>query len=177
MPGFISLADAKAQLRVTSSSEDALITSFINAASLQVEKRCGFVAGQRDETFTFDRFGRQLELRLRPVDLDTIEVVYLDPNGDEQSFTDIRVLEKDGTVRIVPAIRTCWPTTACTPGAIKVTANVGFEVIDDDGAAAAPENVKHAVRVCVARWYQDREQGPLPNAFFELLDDDRATRV
>ncbi|MDE8651887.1 head-tail connector protein, partial [Novosphingobium album (ex Liu et al. 2023)] len=177
MAGFISLADAKAQMRVDSSDEDATIQRLIDAASRHVERLSGYVAGQRSETFRFDVFGRQLELRLRPVDLESIEIRYLDASGAEQTFTDFRATEKHGTVRLVPAIGACWPSAACAVGAISVSAQVGF-ALDEDGAAPdTPDHVLHAVRICVASWFLDREEGPVPQTVIDLLDDDRARRV
>ena len=177
MAGFISLADAKAQLRVLHDSEDGLIQSLINAASKHVERLTGYVAGQREETFSFDRFARQLELRLRPVVADSIVLAYLDSAGAWQDFADLRVALHNGTTRVLPAIGARWPASACGPGVILVTADVGFVVSDTGEAEDVPDNIKHAVRVCVASWFQDRAEGPVPQAFHDLLDDDRARRV
>lgn len=178
MAGFIGLADARAQLRPDGIDDDPLIQSLIDAASAHVERLTGYVAATRvGEAFRFDRFGRQLELRLRPIDPDTIAVSYLDGNGDAKVFADIRVVEKNGTTRILPAIGFCWPEPVCAPGAVTVTATVGFGATDQDGAAAAPDNVKHAVRLLVGSWYDDREAGPVPAAVNGLLEDERARRV
>ncbi|MDE8651877.1 head-tail connector protein [Novosphingobium album (ex Liu et al. 2023)] len=177
MAGFISLADAKAQMRVRHAGEDALIQRLINAASRAAERHSGYVAGERQHTFQFDCFDRELELRLRPVKLDTIEIRYLDQNGQDQAFADFRAIEKHGTTRLLPAIGACWPPTIRAAGAIRVSATVGFEVNDAEGAINAPEHVLHAVRVCVAKWFNDREEGPLPPAFEQLLEDERLRRV
>lgn len=177
MAGFISLADAKAQMRVTHSAEDALIQRMIDAASRQVQRITGYVAGEREETFRFDSFDRQIELRLRPLDPATIVVSYLDPLGDEQEFTGFVTAEKNGTVRLVPAIGEAWPCTACVPSAVTITASVGFAYTEQDGAAGAPDDVKHAVRLCVASWYADREEGAMPPVALSLLDDERMRRV
>jgi hypothetical protein len=68
MPGFITLADAKAHLVVLDENDDGLIQDLVDAASKHAEARTGYVAEIREETFLFDRFKRHLELRLRPVD-------------------------------------------------------------------------------------------------------------
>jgi uncharacterized phiE125 gp8 family phage protein len=177
MAGFISLADAKAQMRVTEVAEDALIQRMIDAASRQVQRITGFIAEARTETFRFDNFDRQLELRLRPVAIDTISIKYLDEVGEWQEFTDVHAAEKNGTVRLAPALGGSWPSTACVPSAVEVTATVGFTNTPLDGAVDAPDDVKHAVRLCVASWYADREQGAFPQVALDLLDDDRMWRV
>lgn len=172
MAGFITLEDAKAHLRIDDGEDDTTIQSLIDAASRHVERMTGYVAEQREESFSFDFFGSQLELRLRPIATETIEVSYLDGNGEEQPFTDVRVIEKNGTVRVLPAIGSCWPGAACAGGAVSVTATVGFA-----DTAAAPDTIKHAVRLCVKAWFDGCAEEELPPAVGMLLDDERAQRV
>ena len=177
MVGFITLEDAKAHLVVEHDLDDAVIQRLIDAASKVAEARTGYVALTREEQFLFDRFGRQLELRLRPTDAESVAVAYLDGNGDNQPFTDVRVVTKNGTTRIVPAIGSAWPGTVCALGAVTVTANVGLGETEAAIAAATPENIRHAVRLCVGSWFEDREAGPIPDAAADLFDDIRARRV
>jgi uncharacterized phiE125 gp8 family phage protein len=177
MAGFISLADAKAHLVVEHDADDALIAGLIDAASAHAEARTGYVAETRTESFVFDRFGRELELRARPINADTIAVSYLDGTGELQPFTDFRAVQKHGTVRLVPAIGSCWPATACTPGAVTITADVGFGATEEAGAPDAPDGLKHAVRLCIGSWYLDREAGQIPAWVNPLLEDVRARRV
>jgi len=177
MTGFITLDDAKEHLVVLDDVDDALIQRLIDAATRLAEARTGYVALQRSESFLFDGFGRQLELRMRPVDVDSLAVTYLDGDGAEQVFTDIRAIEKNGTIRILPAIGFCWPRTACAAGVVTVEATVGLGSTANAITAETPDNIKHAVRLCVGSWYQDREIGPIPDAADELLDDERSRRV
>ena len=184
MVGFITLEDAKAHLRLDTSDEDALVQRLIDAASAKIETATGYVAVAREQTFAFDRFERQLELRLRPIDDETIEVTYLDGNGDPQTFTDIRAIEKHGTTRILPAIGHAWPGAACAAGAVTVTATVGLGETAEAISAATPEAIKHAARLCVGHWFANREavnigniSTELPLSFADLVEDDRLRRV
>lgn len=175
MAGFITLEDAKAHLRVDGNTDDVSIQALIDAASRRIERMTGFVAVMREETFLFDYFASELELRLRPVQLSTIAVVYLDGTGIERTFSDIRAVEKNGTVRVLPAAGARWPTSVIGIGAVQVTAMVGYPA--DSVASQAPDTIKHAARLCVAAWYDDREDGRLPPAVGMLLDCERAWRV
>ena len=125
MAGFISLADAKAHLKIEYDEEDALIGGYIEAASAFVERETGHVAETRTEAFAFDRFGCGLDLRLRPVAADSVEVSYLDADGEEQAFADVRLVEKNGTLRVSPAIGSNWPTASRGISTIIVEASVG----------------------------------------------------
>ncbi|NCP11251.1 MAG: hypothetical protein GW859_04725 [Sphingomonadales bacterium] len=185
MAGFISLADAKAHLRVLHDEEDVGIQALIDAASELIELETGYVAVEREaETFAFDRFDRVLELRKRPVDPETIVVGYLDTNGEAQRFTDRRVYVKQDTVRIVPAPGHVWPRALCGQGAVTVSATVGFGATAEAGAAGAPETVKHLIRLLVAYWYDNRgaaESGSvdadLRIAIRSLFEPNRMLRV
>lgn len=177
MAGFISLADAKLHLRVDGPDEDSLIAALIAAAGVEVERTVGLVAPARPHIFQFNCFAQFLELRLGPVDLDTIEISYLDLNGDQQSLADFRAVAQDGVVRILPAIGSSWPAAARAIGAISVTATVGYIVTEETGAATAPAHVKHAVRLCVGSWFSDREAGSVPLAAIHLLNHDRNRRI
>ena len=177
MTGFIGLSDAKAHARITSDREDGLVQQLIDAASRQVERITGFVAATREARFDFDRFGTALELRLRPVNLATIAVTYLDGEGQEQSVAEVRAIERNGTLRLFPAIGASWPVTGCYAGAVTVTAQVGLGATDEDGAPDAPEDIRHAVRLCVAAWVDDRAEGAIPQAVHALLDDERLRRL
>ena len=184
MAGFISLTDAKAHLRVLHDDEDAGIQSLIDAASELIELETGYVAEEREEEFAFDRFDRVLELRKRPVDTETIEIGYLDAEGEGKSFTDFRTFVKQDTVRIVPKAGHVWPRTLCGTGAVTASATVGFGATAEAGAAAAPETVKHVTRLLAAYWYDNRgaaESGgvdaDLRNSIRSLIEPNRMLRV
>jgi len=177
MAGFISLTDAKAHLRVEHDADDALIQDLIDAAAVHIERMTGHVAATRTEIIGFDRFTSALELRMRPVNAAAVTIGYLDGNGAAQSFADFRIVTKNGTVRILPAIGSAWPGTACTTSAVTVTAEVGHGATAETGAPSAPETLKQAARLCVGSWYHDREAGAIPEAARILLGDERACRA
>lgn len=184
MAGFISLSDAKAHLKVEYDGEDALIGGYIDAASAWVERETGHVAETREVTVRFDRFGAGLDLRLRPVDADSVTVTYLDANGDDQTFDDIRLVQKNETLRVLPAIGSSWPRFAAGIATITVEATVGYGATEDDGAPDAPENLRHAVRLLVGHFYANREAvnvgnivNEMPFAVASLLAPERLRRV
>lgn len=185
MAGFISLPDAKAHLRVLHDEEDATIQGLIDAASELIELETGYVAEQReDEIFAFDRFDRVLELRKRPVIVETVTVRYLDTNGEEQDFAEFRIHVKQDTARIVPAPGHVWPRALCGTGAVRVNAKVGLGATVEAGAPGAPETLKHATRLLVGAWYDNREAvnvgnivNEMPFAVAALLRPNRMPRV
>ena len=168
MAGFISLADAKAHLRVDSDDEDEYIQQLVDAASEWVENETGHVAVTREEAFSFDSFEPMLELRLRPVDPDTITVEYLDGNGDTQTVDTFRAIDRLGTTRVLPPIGASWPCASRTPGAVTVTASIGLDATDEGGAPGAPATIVHIVRLLVEHWYAQRSAVNIGNIVNEI---------
>ncbi|QIG80104.1 head-tail connector protein [Stakelama tenebrarum] len=183
MSGFISLDNAKFQLRLEAddTSQDVYLADLIATAGKRIEKKTGFVCPQRiDEAFVFDGFEKELRLPLRPVDPDSIAIAYIDSSGETSSFADFRVFVRNGYTRIAPAFGKCWPATWCAPAVVTVTADVGF--VDEDDAAI-PDDLKHAARLMLGSWYENREEAvfgsarSLPDGAAALLEDERSRRV
>lgn len=181
MTGFITLADAKLQLRVDYTDEDVIIQKHIDAASRHVEDVTGYVAPVRSgQIFRFNCFENELRLPLRPIDLETVAVSYDDTDEVEQSFADFRTIEKNGFTRLVPKFAKSWPSASSVlAGTVKVTADAGYDEDDAD----CPEDLKHAVRLLVGHWFLHREavssstKITLPIGVATLLDPDRARRM
>lgn len=88
---------------------------------------------------------------------DTLQT--LDP-----SVYDVDVARDPG--RISLAMNRVWPVTRLRPGAVRITFVAGY-----GAASAVPEEIKQAIRVTVAQWYEHRgEEGELPLAAKSLLN-------
>lgn len=162
MAGPITLAEARVNLRLADdeTSEDALIAGLIAAAAAHIERSYGLVCDRRAASFRFDRFARQLKIPLAPVDESSVALTYLDPVGAEQQLSadDIRVFTIDGVTRVAPAIGKCWPMVACAPGAITITANVGYPAGEgEDAPSTCPDDMKQAAHLMVGHWFTNRE--------------------
>jgi uncharacterized phiE125 gp8 family phage protein len=185
MPGFISLADAKRHLKVETDDEDAYIAALIAAAGAFIEDRTGFVCPRREEErFGFDGFCRKIELLRRPIDPATVSVSYLDGSGETQTLAEVRLVEKNGTTRILPPIGRTFPTPARTEGAVSVLASVGYPAATDEAEVACSDSLKHAARLLVGHFYRNREavvtgttSSDLQFAVDSLLDADRLRKL
>ena len=180
MVGFISLADAKAHLKVEDDGEDGLITGLILAAGAHVEQVTGLVCPARPgETFAFDGFPRrEFALRLRPVAAESVTLSYVDQAGDPQTVDELRIVDLQGIARVAPGIGEAWPIAACARGAVTISAEVGFAAATDEVPSSAPADVKHAVRLLVGHHYRNREgESELPPAIGQLLRSHRMPRV
>lgn len=151
----VTLAEAKAWAKVEISDDDDLITALITTATTWMERATNrkFIDAA-DLVERFDRFFNEMQLPLSPLDSVTT-VQYIDSNGDLQTLSntvyDVDTSVEPGVVRL--GFNQVWPITRTTPNAVIITYKVGY------GATAAdtPEELKSAIKMLVAHWYEHRE--------------------
>ena len=175
----VSLADAKAWLRVDITDDDALITGLIPAARMVCEAICKKSFVNRQYMWTFDYFPNRLVVqpatvvwdswlnaRLYPytqaqvltppktplVSIDLIQ--YYDLTGTLQTLSSAAYTVETGTMgRVSPTPGTQWPATQDRIGCVLITFTAG------EGASSAnvDANVITAINMLVAHWYRNRE--------------------
>jgi uncharacterized phiE125 gp8 family phage protein len=155
----VTLADAKAHLRVRTMDDDALIQTLVDAATAHLDGAAGILGmamvtqtwRQDDSAWPADGI---LSIRLRPVQ-SVSGITYLDTAGDEQTLaTDQYIVSAygQGTAIVRPSGVT-WPGLLSTsPASTSVTFIVGF-----GAAAAVPAPLKLAIKELVGHWYENRE--------------------
>lgn len=146
----VTLATAKAHLRVTSSSEDAIITAYLNAATAWIERfiRKKLSAGAVTEYFT--EFGDYLELTWGPFDtIASVTVSYTNADGDADT---VEGRPQDG--KIYPPT-TGWPSYEAY-SVISVAYTAGF--------STTPTELEQAQLLLTNYFYENRALGvPLEN--------------
>ena len=175
----ITLAEAKDQLRVDTSDEDTIITRLIAAAVAYVD-----VHGVLGKGMITQKWGQWVGqnpatvlLSLGPVQ-NVTAVKYHDLDGDEQTDTlaNYEIFGTAMTTSIKPKSGFNWPTAQARRDAIKIEYQVGY----GDATSDVPDNIRHALLMLVAHWYEHREQAvearlqTTPYGFDELLGVDRA---
>lgn len=120
----VSLPVAKAHLRVTDTSEDALIGNYIVAARQWVENHTGHILMRRPMTQTFSEFYSYLELHYRPV-ASVTSIAYTDSAAAAQTLLPAVLLTTaDGyPYRIRPV--SSWPSIL-TYSPVTVTFVAGY---------------------------------------------------
>lgn len=178
----LTLAEAKAHLRVEHSAEDALITALITAARELCEARCQRALIDQAWMLTLDNFPSAIRLRYGRVTSIT-SIRYVDTSGAQQTLAaPDYVLDNssDYVQWVVPAAGAAWPDTP--------TDRVNnVEVVYRAGAATAadvPAAVKQWILLTVGALYRQREAGveravtTLPRDFCDgLLDVHRVMEV
>lgn len=151
----ITLAEAKAHLRIDGSEEDALINSLIITSRLHVEAALGLALITQSWSYFIDRWprGRSVVLPLKPV----------------QAVSQVRVWAADGSSQIIPAAsylldgpgsppRLVWHGAASppVPGRLANGIEIGLEAGYGGAAADVPAPLRQALLLLVAHWYEFR---------------------
>lgn len=178
----VTVAEAKAHLRIDGTAEDVLIGSLIVTSRLHAEAALGLALITQGWLLKMDRWPDSGDVRfpLRPI----------------QSITSVTVLDEHGTPTVVPsedylldgqALRPRliprdgkWPPPGQRAGGIEIHFSAGI----GDAAEDVPEPIRHAILLLVAHWYEHRDPleigtagAAIPAAVSDLLRPYREVRL
>lgn len=178
----VTVAEAKAHLRIDHSAEDVLIGSLILTSRLHIEAALGIALIAQGWRLLLDSWprGAQVRVPLRPL----------------IAVSEIRVRAADGTPTVVDAdayepdtasnspriVRTAasWPQPGRAAHGIEIDFTAGFGTTADD----VPAPIKQAVLLLVAHWYEHRdpieigsEATVIPHGISDLLAPWRRARL
>lgn len=157
----VSLAEAKAHLRVFHTDDDAYIEALEEAATGLIDGADGWLGraiGEQVWQYNIDHFpcpdyyarAGRLHIPLAPlISVDTVE--YTKSDGTTAAITDFRTFGLGSTQPsyILPAVDASWPSTRCEPEAVRITFTAGYESV--------PPGIKHAILLMIGHWYEHRE--------------------
>lgn len=181
--GPISLARAKAHLRVDWDDEDALIAAYLRASVGAIESRTDRALSPQAFTEWAARFpcgyGEKLTLARDPI-REIVSVTYVDADGAEQELdpADYRSIEGEPWSLIAP-VAGSFPSTEERPDAVRVRYMAGYDAGD------CPAELQSAVLLMLGHLYANREGvavganvvTPVPFAVDMLCEPFRRTRL
>ena len=153
----VSLAEAKAHLRVLHSHEDALITALIGAVTSHLDGRFGALGrclvtqGWEYRTHCFPACGR-IEIPLPPL-VSVTAATYVDDAGAVQTLAaDQYVVDANTFVGAVRrAYDVTWPVARQEAHAVRIAFTAGY-----GAAAAVPGPIKQAMLLIIGHLHQNR---------------------
>jgi uncharacterized phiE125 gp8 family phage protein len=151
----ISLAEAKALLRIDASDEDALLTSLIAAARMSVEKTLGVALITQSWSYFFDFWPSAgcVTLPILPVQAVSAVKVHDGAGGsvtlDAASYA-VDALSEPARLVLKGALP---PTEARELNAFEIAFTGGY----GDDADDVPGPIRHALKLLVAHWFERRE--------------------
>lgn len=152
----LTLAEAKAHLRVDNDDGDSYIESLIEVALTYLDGPLGATGqclGAQEWAYSFKAQGAE-GVRVPIVPATSIEsITYYDPAGDEQAATvgDFLLLARSDRTDIMPLEGKAWSATYDRPDAITVTLGAGVGL---------PANVRHAALLLVGFMHENRGATP-----------------
>lgn len=169
----VTLAEAKAQCRVDSSDEDALLNGLIAAATNHVEEYLGRALMTQTWRLTSDEFSDSMLLRRGPVQSVT-SLKYYDIDGVLQTVsTDDYTPDLSHDPQwIVKNTNATWPATLDAIDVVQITFVSGYAIL--------PAAIKQAVLLLIGQWFDQRSdvtERPMiamPNAVEALLSNHRS---
>jgi len=154
----ISLADAKAQMRVTHDAENYFIDELIEDVREEFEGLTGHSVMPRTWELTIDRFPVVLPLIIRlpmPPVISVESIKYLDVDGVLQTLSSSvykLVLEDNTTAWLELKKDQSWPATIPAGDAVIVSYTAGY-----GDAASVPRTIKKWMKMVATDWYRNRE--------------------
>lgn len=164
----LTLAEAKAYLRVEHADDDALIAALIAGARAHVEARTrrGLITQSwRIVRDAWPPDGR-VPAPLAPLRQVTAARVY-DAGGVARALDLQAFIVEPETIAVAP-----W--SIAPPGRIAAGIEIDVSIGYGPAAADVPEPLRHAVRLLLAHWYENRgvvarEGAPIPSTLDALL--------
>lgn len=179
----VTIAEAKAHVRVTSTDEDGLITALVLAAREQAEMFTRRALMLQTWRLTLDAFplgDAPVWIPLPPLQ-SVVSVLYFDEGGVQQTLPPARYQVDTSTEpgRIAPAVDDAWPGTEERLNAVTIEFTAGFGT-----AQEVPQSIKQAMLLLIGHWYEHRETvitgtiaTSLPMAAEALLWSQRVLRL
>lgn len=173
----ITLAEAKAFLRLDTGTDDAFVASLITTSRLHIEAALDLALITQSFTLAVkDNRRRAIQIGVHP--LKSVDAIRLIASDGIATNLDLDPVEIDGTDR--PA-RVMLPA-GVAPSNCKV--EVDFTAGFGDAASDVPEPIRHALLLLIAHWYENREPvsvgsaaAKIPSMVSELLAPYREVKL
>lgn len=152
----VSLAEAKAHVRLDHDAEDDLVAALIPAARGLVEHRTRRALIDQGWRIALDRWPRRTPVRLSPGPVTSVDAVTVfDGDGTPH------VLAADETTVDLAGGRLLPGPTARRPGRSLNGVEIDFSCGYGETADAVPEPLRQAILLLVGHWFEVREAASL----------------
>jgi uncharacterized phiE125 gp8 family phage protein len=148
----LTLADAKAHLRVEHNDEDALIGALIKAARVHVEAATRRALITQRWRLVRDVWPNDGRLTITPAPLQQVVAarVYNGNVGAQALDTAAFIVDRAASVL------TLMPGAVIAPGRSAAGIEIDFDSGYGDAAADVPESLRQAMRLLLTHWYENR---------------------
>lgn len=165
----VTLAEAKAHLRVDGTDDDVYITALIGAARQGAEHITERALMAQTWELALDAFEADIHLP-RPPLASITSITYLNDGGALTTLDASAYLLDDYSepARLLPAYGTTWPATRSQANAVLIRYVAGYA-----SAAAVPQEIKSWMLLRIGLLYENRESAVAGVSIAELPFVDR----
>ena len=152
----VSLAEAKAHLRVDGTAEDALIQSLVITSRLHIEAALGLALITQGWSYCLDRWPKsgRIQLPIRPVSTVSQIRIWNAEGGSENLSPQHFLLDGHG---VPPRLVATESSVLREPGRVLNGIEIVFTAGFGSTPEAVPATIRHALLLLVAHWYENRE--------------------
>jgi uncharacterized phiE125 gp8 family phage protein len=177
LPG-VFLAEVKQHLRVENTSEDALIDTYINAATRQFERLTGRTIYETELQIVMDDFPAcpVLELpRACPL-ISVTHIKYRDKDAVQTTWDSSGYVLDTYRGRVAPAYGETWPSFDPYPiGAVEIRYKAG--IASASPQTFAEDGMLHCIREMVGTMYEHRESQIASERMLASFAENPATKA
>lgn len=159
----VSVAEAKAWCRIDGAADDALLSLLIETASAQIEEMTGRALVEQAWRLTLDEFSDSIELPKGPVSA-VSSVKYYDAAGALQTLAGSVYsldLVSDPQWLVLNAGES-WPDLLDAVNVVTIDFTTGYSEV--------PPQLRTALLMLVAQWYDNRAPGEVPAGVAVLIE-------
>ncbi len=153
----LSLAEAKAHLRVEHADDDALIAALITGARNHVETQTRRALMSQTWRILRDGWPENGRLEVFPAPLRQVMAARVHDSAGVSHAIDVDAFVVDTAA--VPGVIGFSPLSLPQPGRAVAGIEIDIEAGYGTSASAVPEPLKQAVRQLIAHWYENRGAG------------------
>lgn len=155
----VSLDEVRDHLRIDMSNEDALLLRLAWAATDAIDgpNGIGVALVEQQWEMTLDSFPSMIKIPLSPIQsVDAIE--YIDGAGTTQTLDTAKYLVDTASIpaRITPAYNAVWPGIRAQMNSVTIRFTAGYAADGADYTANIPEDLRTALLLLVAHFYENR---------------------
>lgn len=178
----VTVADAKAHMRIDTDAEDVLIGSLLLTSRLHIETALSLALITQSWTLTLDRWPRGVEVDMPLAPLRSVDEVRVkDARGDAAEIPDQNYLVDLASRPPRLVWNNCAPPLpGLAANGIEIDLTAGF----GDTADSVPAPLKHAILMLTAHWYEHRDPqeigtagARIPDAVGDLINPFRTIRL
>jgi uncharacterized phiE125 gp8 family phage protein len=152
----VSVAEAKAHMRVDTETEDALVASLIVTSRLHIEAALGLALLTQSWSYFVDAWprSREIVLPLKPVKAVSTVRVWSQDGTSQTLSADAYTLDGEGKPpRLVLSRSAAPPAPGRSASGIEIAFSAGY----GDAGIDVPAPIRQALLLLVAHWFENRE--------------------